>query len=79
MINSLDNGGLNMIDFKSFCISMKAVWATRMYENTKATWTIIRQKYFEKRDFVTLLCMNTETEKQIPIRLPDFYRDVLNS
>ena len=30
MINSLDNGSLNMIDFISFCISMKAVWGMKI-------------------------------------------------
>lgn len=35
LVNTVDNGGLNMIDFKSFCISMKANWATQLFNNQK--------------------------------------------
>ena len=31
MVNNLNAGGMNMIDFRSFCITMKAVWAYRLY------------------------------------------------
>lgn len=79
LINSIENGGLNMIDFRAFCIAMKAVWATRLYNNNKDTWTIIPQKYFEKCDVKTMLCMNIEHEKHIPIQSPVFYQEVIKS
>ena len=37
LINSIDNGGLNLIDLKSYCSAMKAVWAQRLYNATNET------------------------------------------
>ena len=78
-INSLENGGLNMIDLKSYCVAMKAVWAYRLYNAKNETWSIIPQKYFENCDIQTILCMNTDKEKHIPIKLPMFYKEVITS
>ena len=41
LMNEFDNGGMRMIDFKSFCVAMKAVWASRLYSSENETWTII--------------------------------------
>ena len=78
-INSFENGGLNMIDLKSYCVAMKAVWAYRLYNAKGETWSIIPQKYFENCDIQTILCMNTDKEKHIPIKLPMFYKEVITS
>ena len=79
VINDLENGGLNMLDFRSFCIAAKAAWAYKLYNCNKETWGIIPGKYFEKCDIATLLCMNSEKDKHIPIKLPAFYKEVILS
>lgn len=79
MINEIDRGGLNMIDFKTFCSSMRAAWAYKLYKSDGENWSIIPKKYLEKCGIEMLMCMNFQTEKQIPIKLPQFYKDVINS
>ena len=79
LINSIDNGGLNMIDLKSYCSAMKAVWAQRLYNATNETWAIIPQKYFETCDISLIMCMNADKGKHIPINLPQFYKEVITS
>ena len=79
VINDIENGGLNMIDFRSFCTAAKATWAYKLYNCKKETWGIIPRKYFEKCDFPTLLYMNSKKDKHIPIKLPAFYKEVILS
>ena len=62
-----------MIDLKSYCTTMKALWAYRLYNAKDQTWSVISQKYFESCDIKTILCNNAETEKHLPIKLPKFY------
>ena len=78
VINDVSNGGLNMIDFRIFCMSMKAVWAYRLLKSKLETWSIIPKKYFEKCDLNKMLCMNANQEKHIPIFLPRFYKEVIH-
>lgn len=77
MINKIQNGGMNMIDFKLFCSSMKAIWTYRLYTSNKETWSIIPNIYFKNCDIKTLMCMNFETEKQLPLNLPQFYKEAI--
>ena len=79
LINSIDNGCLNMIDLKSYCSAMKAVWAQRLYNASNETWAILPQKYFETCDISLILCMNADKGKHIPINLPQFYKEVITS
>ena len=51
-----------MLDFRSFCISIKAAWAWKLYNCNKEIWRIIPRKYFEKCDIASLLCMNSDKE-----------------
>ena len=67
LVNNVENGGIKMLDFRSFCISIKAAWAWKLYNCNKETWEIIPRKYFEKCDIATLLCMNSDKEKYKPI------------
>ena len=71
-ICSIEKGGLNIIDLKSYCTAMNAY---RLYE----TRSIIPQKYFENCNIKLVLCMNTEKERHIPIKLPLFYKNVITS
>ena len=41
LINDISNGELNMIDFRLFCMSMKAVWVYRLFKSKTETWSII--------------------------------------
>lgn len=50
MVKSVENVGLNMVDFWSFYISMKAVRAPHLYKNWWDPWTVIDQKYLENSD-----------------------------
>lgn len=79
MVNEVENGGINMIDFKAFCASVKAIWAQRLYKSSGETWSIIPRKYFEKCEIEKLMCMNFDTEKQVPFKLPKFYNEVILS
>ena len=40
-------GDLNMVDFKSVSISMKAFWVNKIYNKNDDTWAIIPNKYLE--------------------------------
>lgn len=79
ILNDIDKGGLNMIDFRSFSKSMKAVWASKIYNSKDETWAIIPNKYFESCGIGKLSCMNAESEKHIPFQLPPFYKDIIHS
>lgn len=78
MINDLEAGGMNMIDFKSFCTAMKAIWAERLYKSQDETWSIIPNKYLEKCSIVRLMCMNHNKSKLIPVKLPQFYEEMIS-
>ena len=78
VINEIEDGRLNMLDFKAFCTAAKAAWAHKLHNCKNETWGIIPKKYFEACDFATLLCMNNEKEKHIPVKLPIFYRDLIH-
>ena len=79
LINSYESGGLQMVDFKAFCQAMKAVWAVRLLKKTSENWSIIPSKYMEQCNIKTLMCMNIRTEKDLPIKLPLFYQEVIFS
>lgn len=79
LINELDAGGIRMIDFKTFCVAMKAVWATRLYKSKNETWTIIPNKYMESCGINIWLQMNIDKEKLLPLKLPRFYSEVILS
>ena len=79
LVNDIENGGLNMIDFRTFCIATKAVWAARLYHCKNETWGIIPSKYFENCEIEKMLCMNIESEKHIPVQIPSFYKEVIKS
>ena len=68
-----------MIDFKTFCIAMKAVWACRLIKCKQETWSIIPKKHLDNIGIKHILCMNIEHDKQIPIKLPIFYKEVIYS
>ena len=41
IINDIDKGGMNMIDFKSFCTAAKAVWVQCLYYSQEDIWSYI--------------------------------------
>ena len=68
-----------MLDFKSFCLASKAVWCQRLYNSSLETWTIISPKYMEQCNINLLMYMNIEKEKLLPVRIPQFYKEVILS
>ena len=78
LVNELENGGMEMIDFKSFCLAMKAVWATRLHYSKNEAWTIIPKKYMEDCNITTLMCMNMDKENHLPVKIPPFYHEVIS-
>ena len=68
-----------MIDFKSFCLTTKAVWRQRLYYSSNKIWAIIPQKHMEQCGIHLLMCLNIDKEKQIPFKLSKFYREVIFS
>ena len=68
-----------MVDFRIFCISMKAVWAGRLLNCIEGTWGIIPKKYFEQTRIEKILCMNAENKKHVPTKIPESYKEVVES
>ena len=79
MINDIDKGGMNMIDFKSFCTAAKAVWVQRLYYSKEDTWSYIPKTFFETCELNVVMCMNFEKEKHLPIKLPQLYKEAILS
>ena len=79
LINMPENGGMKMLELRSFCLAAKAVWAQRLYNSKDETWTIIPKKHMEQCNISILMSMNIDKEKVIPIKLPKFYQEVIFS
>ena len=79
LINDSKNGGINMIDFNSYCNAIKATWIPRLLNNNDEIWAVIPNKIFSECNLNTLLMMNISEQKHIPIKLPDFYKDVIHA
>ena len=75
MINEMQSGGINMIDVKTFNTSMKAAWVSKLYNGQNVI--AIPKKMMSKCELKFLLNMNTEMEKQIPINLSLFFKEVI--
>ena len=66
-----------MIDVKTFNTFMKASWITKLFYGQNKTWTAILRKWMSRCELKFLLNMNTDMEKQIPIKLPQFCKEVI--
>ena len=70
---------MKMLDIKSFCVAAKAVWCQRLYESTIETWSILPKSYMNNCEINLLMRMNTDKEKLLPIKLPQFYKEAILS
>ena len=69
-----------MVDFKCFCFAAnKAVWCQRLYTSSNETWAIIQRKYMEQCSLKMLMSMNIDKEKLLPVKFPQFYKEVILS
>ena len=48
LINTYENGGLDMVDIDSYFKSLKISWGSRLTNNSLANWKVIPMKYFNK-------------------------------
>lgn len=82
LINSVDKGGINMIDLESHISALKATWVERIIKSGDVTWSFIPKLYlniFENFQGFPIIKMNWQAEKHFPIvtTLPPFYKDTL--
>ena len=79
IINSINKGGLNMIDFQSQLDALKAAWIPRLY-NQRENFNKIPYLYFKQiiPDLDILLKMNSYVGKDFE-NIPLFYKQVLNA
>lgn len=83
IINSVENGGLNMIDLKSQIKAIKASWVGRIMTAPDGDfWSILPKLYFSKFGNDYLLLKTTFTQKSMFPQIdsiPAFYQDVVIS
>ncbi len=82
-INTLQKGGLNMIDLKSHLCALKAAWACRIATAPEESlWSYLPKMYLSKLgdDFLILKTTVTEID-MLPYlkQIPKFYQDVVLS
>ena len=82
VVNSIDEGGLNMVDLDCFFTALKAAWVPRILDHT-GKWKGILDNYLNKinLDIGYVLNMNFKSIKDFPIlkNIPVFYQEVLIS
>ena len=83
IINKLEDGGLNMVDFRSQICAMKAAWATRVVTApNNHLWAFLPKLYLSKYGEDFLILKTTATDKAMIScvkSLPEFYQDVIIS
>ena len=76
IINTIEKGGLNIVDVKTKISSLKAGWVNRWLNDPP--WTAIAQSYLEKIgcSYEMLLLMNVKSINDLPVlkHLPLFYK-----
>jgi len=79
IINSVEKGGLNMIDIASQVESLKAVWINRILQAEKDhKWASLPRLYLHQigMDIITSLNFTTEVFTELD-KLPKFYREAI--
>ena len=83
IINKLEDGGLNMVDFRSQISAMKAAWASRIVTApNNHLWAFLPKLYLSKYGEDFLILKTTATDKaniSCVKSLPEFYQDVIIS
>jgi hypothetical protein len=80
IINSYERGGLQMIDIKSYFISLRATWVSRLVTGNISNWKLIPLKYLNaigKNWFV--FSMNLDSTKSLNYlkKISECYREVV--
>lgn len=83
LINTIEDGGINMVDVDSFCNMLKIKWAKQLLSNDNANWKVIPRYVFNKigSNFL-FFYMDITTLKQLPINqsiLSPFYIEIMKS
>ena len=60
IINTCQNGGLNMIDINSHFMALKAAWLGRIYKESNNVWQILPRMYIDEITCAQILNMNVE-------------------
>ena len=78
LINSIENGGIGVVDIHSKIMALKASWVCRWLK--KPLWTMIANTFLGNVGctYEMLLCMNINNRMEFPQieQLPEFYQDV---
>ncbi len=77
VLNTYENGGLNMLDFCTFNNTLKINWAKHFIKNPTSIWNFIPHYIFSKfGGFNFLLLCNYNAEK-LPAKLSNFHKQAL--
>ena len=78
LILPMEEGGLNMVDIKSFFNSLQARWINIIVESNK-NWAYIGNKLIDNYAPHKLLLKTSELKNDYIQTLPDFYRQIVYS
>ena len=82
MIGRIEDGGINMIDVKSQCKSIKAAWIPRIIAHTNKVWTNIPMSYindYGSNNIILKMCFNTMDSFPKFKSIPKFYQECILS
>ncbi len=79
IIDSVENGGLNMIDIESHVAAIKASWVPRIFNDTDNIWKKIPKYYIGKATCGVISSMSFIKAEQFPRlgNIPEFYQEVI--
>ena len=79
MINTYQNGGLQMLDVESHFMALKAAWIPRIYGKSDDIWRTLPRYYIDKATCGLLPKMSASSLDELPhlTILPDFYKEVI--
>ena len=80
LISTIENGGINMIDFECMCYALKAAWVPRILNCNDQTWCFLAKNYLQTfGDNNFILSMSFKNKNMFPIieKIPQFYQDVI--
>jgi hypothetical protein len=79
LINSLQNGGLQMIDITSYFEAIKASWVGRYMDSNKHCWSFLMEHHLNTIGNSIALHMNFDDPSLFPLitKIPAFYQQVI--
>ena len=82
LICPFEKGGLNMIDIKSYFLSLKAAWVGRLVNSDDGRWKLLPRLYFSNfgSEWLIFKTNNGDIKLNESLKnIPEFFREVLRS